>query len=54
MANGLHALELLVGSAEFRSPRHEGKPYAMVYRTFINYLKHVDDLEYLREFEFKH
>lgn len=54
MAAGRRSLEALVDSQSFRVPPHEGKPFAMVYRTNINYLKFAAELGYLTEFEYKH
>jgi len=46
--------EFLRSGEEFRTPVHEGKPFAMVYRTFINFLKAASELGYLKEYDFKH
>ena len=47
---GMRSVEGLLDSQEFRTPVHEGKPYAMVYRTFINFLKAASELGYLAEY----
>jgi len=54
IAAGRRTLEFLVDSPAFRTPPHEGKPFAMVNRTFINYLKYAAELGYLVEYEYKH
>ena len=51
---GLRTVEVLLDSPWFRSPIPEGKPYAMVYRTYANYLKAAAALGYLRDFEYRH
>jgi len=51
---GMRSVEYLMDSASFRNPVPEGKPYAMVYRTFINFLKAASDLGYLKPFGYQH
>jgi hypothetical protein len=51
---GMRSIEALMDSQAFRSPVPEGKPYAMVYRTFVNFLKAAAELGYLAEYGYKH
>jgi hypothetical protein len=50
----MRSIEALLDSPAFHAPVPEGKPYAMVYRTFINFLKAAADLGLLREYAYKH
>jgi hypothetical protein len=54
IAAGMRSIEALLDSPAFHAPVPEGKPYAMVYRTFINFLKAAADLGLLREYAYKH
>ena len=51
---GMRSVEALMDSQAFLSPVPEGKPYAMVYRTFVNFLKAAAGLGYLQEYGYKH
>jgi len=51
---GLRTVEVLVDCPWFRSPIGEGKPYAMIYRTYANYFKAAAALGYLKDFEYRH
>jgi hypothetical protein len=51
---GMRSIEALMDSPAFRSPVPEGKPYAMVYRTFVNFLKAAAELGYLADYGYKH
>lgn len=51
---GMRSIEALLDTTTFYSPVHEGKPFAMVYRTFINFLKAASELGCLKEFAYKH
>lgn len=51
---GMRSVEALLDTTTFYAPVNEGKPYAMVYRTFANFLKAASDLGHLAEFAYKH
>lgn len=51
---GMRSIEALMDSQAFFNPTPEGKPYAMIYRTFVNYLKSASELGYLAEYGYKH
>lgn len=51
---GMRSLDVFVESPEFRTPVPEGKPTAMVYRTFVNFLKAAADLGLLEEYRYRH
>ena len=51
---GMRSVEAFLDTESFRTPIHEGKPYAMVYRTFINFLKPAADMGLLAEHGYKH
>ena len=50
---GLRSLEAYVSASGLGAGQIEGKPFAMTYRTWINYLKCVAQSGHLREWEFK-
>jgi hypothetical protein len=50
---GLLSLQAMIDSAVFRSPVSEGKPFAMIYRTWINYLKLAAESGYLQRWEWE-
>ncbi len=54
IAAGMRSVEALMDSKAFLNPTLEGKPYAMVYRTFINFLKAAAELGYLKAYGYKH
>ena len=51
---GMRSVEALMDTTTFYAPPNEGKPYAMIHRTFINFLKAASDLGYLSEYTYKH
>ena len=51
---GMRSVEALMDSQAFLAPVPEGKPYAMVYRTFVNFLQAASELGYLKEYGYKH
>jgi hypothetical protein len=51
---GMRSIEALMDSQAFSNPVPEGKPYAMVYRTFVNFLKAASELGYLKTYGYKH
>jgi len=51
---GMRSIEALMDSQAFLGPVPEGKWYAMVHRTFVNFLKPASDLGYLKEYGYKH
>jgi len=51
---GMRSIEALMDSQAFSQPPTEGKPFAMVYRTFINFLKAAAELGFLKEYDYKH
>jgi hypothetical protein len=50
----MRSVEALLDTTTFYSPVPEGKPFAMVYRTFINFLKAASEQGFLKEFSYKH
>ncbi len=57
---GLLALEAFLdenpgycGDSKFRSPTLEGKPFALAYRTWINYLGALDRVGWLKHFDYQ-
>ncbi|NQU11484.1 hypothetical protein HQ590_11875, partial [bacterium] len=53
IAAGMRSVEALLDSQAFQNPVPEGKPYAMVYRTFITFLKAAAELGYLKDYGYK-
>jgi hypothetical protein len=51
---GMRSIEALMDSQAFADPKPERKPFAMVYRTFVNFLKAAADLGYLKGYGYKH
>ena len=51
---GMRSVEALLDSPDYRSPVPEAKPYAKVYRTFINFLKPASELGYLKVFDYRY
>lgn len=51
---GLRSLEALLDSPNFRTPVAEGKPFAMAYRTWINFLKAAGEKGLLKQWEYRY
>jgi hypothetical protein len=51
---GFRSVDALVDSMSWLAPSGEGKPYAMLYRTWINYFGALAGLGYLKEWEYRH
>ena len=51
---GLRSLEAMLESPGFILPTPEGKPFAMTYRTWINFLGAAARLDLLQEWEYRH
>ncbi len=51
---GMRSVEALLDSPDYRNPVPEAKPYAKVYRTFINFLKPASELGYLKSFDYRY
>jgi hypothetical protein len=49
---GVLSLEAMIDSDVFRSPTAEGKPFAMVYRTWVNYLRCASEQGYQSKYEY--
>lgn len=51
---GLRSLEVLLESPIFQAPTNEGKPFAMMYRTWINYLAATAKTGFLKNWEYRY
>lgn len=52
--NGLLSLEAFLDSNHYHSPVMEGKPFAMTYRTWINFLQAASKLGLLQQWEYEY